>query len=163
MIRTRVSTDMFVPQRGDTALRAFVPDVAAEETGGECQLLRTGGSGATIVIAYYPARSNARLQVNVTFDSSGRLVRYNERRGIPHRPRGRLTPAQLDSAVRADEAANRSTTVSLDYAIDQAIATNRGGGRPTSAVLGTVREMESLTSLGPPAARLERVRKLCGV
>ncbi len=164
MIRTRVSNgDSFVPQRGDAALRAFVPDVAAEETGGECQLLRTSGSGATIVTAYYPTRQNARLQVTVTFDSAGHVARYSERRGVPHLARGPMTPAQLDSAVRASDAANRSTTVSLDYAIDQAIAMNRGGGKPTSAIMSTVRAMESLPALGPPSARLERMRKLCGV
>lgn len=163
-VRTRVSVgDMFVPLRGAAALRDFKADVAADETGGECQLLRTGGSGATIVTAYYPHRADARFQATITFDSSGRVVRYNERRGVPHLPRTGLTAAQLESAIREAEASTRSTTISMDYPIDQAIATNRGGGKPTTAVLGTVREMESLASLGPPAARLERVRKLCGV
>jgi hypothetical protein len=165
MVRTRVSVgDTFIPRTGDAALREFVADVPADETGGECQLLRTGGSGATVVTAYYPRRAEVRFQATITFDSSGRVVRYSERRGVPHLPRTPgLTAAQLDSAIRAAEATMRSTTISMDYPIDQAIATNRGGGKPTTAVLGTVRAMESLASLGPPAARLERVRKLCGV
>jgi len=154
---------MFVPRTGDAALREFKADVEADETGGECQLLRTGGSGATIVTAYYPRRTDALFQATITFDSSGRVVRYNERRGVPRLPRTGLTVTQLDSAIRAAEASTRSTTISMDYPIDQAIATNRGGGKPTTAVLGTVRAMESLASLGPPSARLERVRKLCGV
>ncbi len=164
MVRTGVSVgDTFYPQRGAAALRDFKPDIAADETGGECQLLRTGGSGATVVIAYYPRRTDARFQATITFDSSGHVVRYNERRGVPHLPRTGLSVAQLDSALRAAESSTRSTTVSMDYPIDQAIATNRGGGKPTTAVIGTVREIERLASLGPPAERLERVRKLCGV
>jgi hypothetical protein len=53
--------------------------------------------------------------------------------------------------------------LSFDYAIDQAIVMNRGGGKPTNAVLGTIRSMENVAKLGPPAARIERARKLCGV
>ena len=40
---------------------------------------------------------------------------------------------------------------------------NRGGGKPTNAVIGTIRSMERLDKLGPPVARIERARKLCGV
>jgi hypothetical protein len=54
-------------------------------------------------------------------------------------------------------------TVTLDYAIDQAFAMNRGGGRPTDAITAPVRDMERLRQLGPPAARIERVRRLCAV
>ena len=104
------------------------------------------------------------MQVNITFDSSGRLVRYSERRGIPDMSTSKgLKIEQLDSLIRAQEAKTRSTTVSLDYGIDQGIAMNRGGGKPTKAVIGTVREIEQMDKLGPTTARLERVRKLCGV
>jgi hypothetical protein len=82
----------------------------------------------------------------------------------PRIPAGlRLSPASLDSAVRENEARNRSTTITLDYGADRGIVMNRGGGRPTIAITGTVREIERLDQLGPPAARLERMRKLCGV
>jgi hypothetical protein len=74
-----------------------------------------------------------------------------------------LSSAQLDSAIRTNEARLRSTTVSLDYGMDQGVAMNRGAGQPTKAIIGTVREIERLDQLGPPAARLERMRKLCGV
>lgn len=165
LVRTSVRIgETFIPKTGDSAVRAFVPDVPAEETGGECSLLHTGGSGATIVIAYYPSRARPRMQVTVTFDSARRLVRYSERRGIPHIPStAGMTPAQRDSVARAADASMRSTTISLDYAIDQAIASNRGGGQPTNAVLSNVRTAEQLDNLGRPAARLERMRKLCGV
>lgn len=73
------------------------------------------------------------------------------------------TPEQIDSLIRKAEASIRSTTINMDYAIDQAIVSNRGGGKPTVAVLGTVRAVKRLEKVGPPAARLERMRKLCGV
>ena len=67
------------------------------------------------------------------------------------------------SSLRAALNATRSTNVSLDYAIDQAVVSNRGGGRPTEAIIGNVRQIESLEKLGPLTARIERIRKLCGV
>ena len=70
---------------------------------------------------------------------------------------------QLDSLLRAAEAAIRSTSISLDYAIDRAIVMNRGGGKPTNAVLATVRAVEGEKKLGPPTAHLEHMRKLCGI
>ena len=125
---------------------------------------RTMGSGATIVTAFYPARTTSRFQITLTFDSAGHVVRYNERRGIAHfKAPPNATPAQLDSTVRAAEATLRSTTISLDYPIDQAIVMNRGGGKPTNAVMATVRDVERAEKLGSVTARLERMRRLCGV
>ena len=163
MVRTRVGVgDSFSPQRGEAALRAFVPEVALDQTGGECQSIRTEGSGATVVSAYYPKRVGVQTQVTVTFDSAGHVARYSERRGVPAPIKG-VPTAKLDSALRASEAAVRSTTISFDYAIDQAIVMNHGGGKPTDAVIGAVRTMESVAKLGPPKETLERMRKLCGV
>jgi hypothetical protein len=160
----RVS-EPFRAVRSPAALRAFVPEVDAPESGGECLTTRTGGSGALTVTAFFPNRTAADLQVTTTFDSSGRLVRYHESRGVPRFQGITIStpPAQRDSMVRAAQERVRTTTISLDYAIDQAIVSNRGGGKPTDAVLATVREVERLEKLGPPIARLERMRKLCGV
>jgi hypothetical protein len=83
---------------------------------------------------------------------------------VPHIPStAGMTDVQRDGTIRAAEAGQRSTSISLDYAIDQALVSNRGAGRPTHAVLGTVRSIENLEQLGRPKARLERVRRLCGV
>ena len=160
----RVS-DSFRPESGPVALRAFVADVEMQEKGGECRVTRTGGSGATIVSAFYPARVGQQSQLTMTFDSVGHLIHYSERRGMPPTIAGArgLTPTQLDSAVRTNEARDRSTMISLDYGADRGMAINRGGGQPTTAITGTVRDIERLDQLGPPAARLERARKLCGV
>lgn len=163
--RTTISSESFSPVRSEAALRAFVPDVPFDETGGECTLVRSGGSGATTVTAYFPARANVKSSVTVIFDSTGRAVRYNELRGGVRSfrfPPG-TTQAQRDSAFRAAGQAERTTTVQLDWAIDQALLVNRGGGKPTAAVIGYVRQVERLESLGRPSDRLERIRRLCGV
>jgi hypothetical protein len=165
---TRVSVRVgegFSPRSGPEALAAFVPEVAPLDSAGECMLMRTSGAGATIATAMFPQRTNAKMQVTIMFDSSGRAVRYIESRNPPNP--GRITPAtpdaQRDSIMRAATNAVRTTRISLDFAIDQALATNSGGGRPTDAIIGTVRSFERLEKLGSPAARMERVRRLCGV
>jgi len=162
-------TDVFIgesfsPRTGDAAIRAFVPEIAPVDSGGECNVIRTGGSGATIVSASFPSRTAAQTQATITFDSSGRLIRYSERRGVAKIPSTKgMTDAQRDSTIRTANSATRSTSISLDYAIDQAIVMNRGGGKPTDAILATVRAIERLEKLGPPIARVERMRRLCGV
>ena len=156
--------DSFSPRTGDAALRAFIPDVAPVDSGGECTVSRTGGSGATIVSAWFPTRAASHTQATLMFDSVGHLIRYSERRGGAKMPSTvGMTNAQRDSSLRAATMAVRSTTLTMDYAIDQAVVANRGGGRPTDAILGTVRAIENLEKLGPLTTRVERVRKSCGV
>jgi hypothetical protein len=162
MVRVR-SGDSFSPQRGEAALQAFVPEVAPFDSAGECFTGRLPGSGVTTVSASFPTRKAPRNSVTLMFDSAGHLARYSEQRGVPRFPPPTgLTSAQLDSAMRAATDAIRTTSLSFDYAIDQAIVMNRGGGKATNAVIGSIRSMESLKKLGPPIARIERVRKLCG-
>ena len=160
-----VREESFTPLHSEAALRAFVAEVPPYEEGGECQLMRTAGSGATRVVAFFPSRAASRMTVAMTFDSVGHLVAYSETRGVP--PPVRLPPGtpreRLDSAFAAGRAAVRSTVLSFNYPLDQALIQNRGGGKPTSAVLAAVAQAEHLASLADPAARMERVRKLCGV
>lgn len=156
--------ESFSPRTGSAAIAEFVPDIAPTDSGGECMVSRTGGSGATIVSVAFPSRAASRTQATIVFDSSGRLTRYSERRGGSRIPSTvGMTAAQRDSTVRVASLATRSTTISLDYAIDQAVISNRGGGKPTDAVLSTVRAVEKLEKFGPIVARIERVRRLCGV
>ncbi len=158
------SVEAFVPDRGDSAIRAFVADVPPFDSAGECAITRTTGSGSTVVTAFFPDRPTARMQATLAFDSAGRLIRYMEVHGVV---RFRLPPgttdAQRDSILRAATSAMRSTMVTLDYAMDQGVLSNRGGGKPSHAALGSVRAMENLESAGRPRERLERIRKLCGV
>ena len=165
MVRAVVTVgESFRPATSDSALRAFVPEIPATDSGGECRLTRTSGNGSTIVQASFPSFDSVRTSVTLMFDSAGHLVRYSESRGAGlhvRTPPG-TSEAQRDSAFRASQAFRRSS-LTLDYAIDQGVATNSGGGKTTTAVLGSVRAVESLAALGPQTKRLARVRKLCGV
>lgn len=162
LIQMRTS-ETFSPRSGVAALHDFVPEAPAVDDEGECTLSRTAGSGATTVYAYYPKRVGSRMSISITFDSAGHLVRYSENRG---RAMGVMppnaTPAQRDSVLRTSEAVQRSTSVTLDYPVDRAMVINRGAGRPTDAVMGTVRDVEAMEKLGL-RDRMTRVRKLCGV
>lgn len=158
----RVET--FLPTQGDVAVATFVPDVAPADSGGDCTLGRTTGSGALRVSAFFPNSKAIAMSVTLQFDSAGHLITYGEVRNPPHFavPPG-ASAAVRDSVMRHAQDSIRTTTISLNYAVDQALAINRGGGKPTVAVIGTVRAAEHLQSLGDPAARMERVRTLCGV
>jgi hypothetical protein len=158
-----ISTGQFSPKSGEAAVQAFQPAVAAADSGGECSVTRTSGSGATTAAASFPSRAAPQMRVTLTFDSAGHLARYSEMRGMLRMkmPPG-VSDAQRDSVLHAAIESARSTTISLEWAIDQAILSNRGGGQPTDAVLTTVRRAQAVQSLGM-SARIERVRKLCGV
>lgn len=163
LVRVR-SSESFTPQRGEAAIQAFVPEIAPVDSGGECYTGRLPGSGATTISASFPTRKAPRTTITLVFDSAGHLARYSELRGVP-RPQSPvgLTDAQREEAVRVAVDTTRSTSLSFDYAIDQAIVMNRGGRKSTNAIIGTVRSFERLDKLGPPVARIERARKLCGV
>ena len=164
MIRRVSGSESFVPRTDDASIRAFRPDVAPLDSGGECSVFRTGGSGATMVTAGFPARLNPHTSVTIMFDSAGHLIRYSESWGARRVSYpGTFTNAQRDSVMRAAADAVRSTSISIDYGMDQAVVSNHGGGRPTEAILGPVRMIETLQVLGPQPVRLARVRKLCGV
>jgi hypothetical protein len=157
-------SEPFRPMRGDSAIRAFVPVVAAVDSGGECRLTRTAGSAATMMTAYFPSYDSSRNNVTLWFDSAGHLTRYSDSRGrMRLRPPPGSTQAERDSVLRALVYAERSTSISLDWAVDQALASNRGGGKPTEAIMASVREMENVERLGPPTKRIAHVRRLCGV
>lgn len=165
--RVRVSFgESFSPNVGPEAVKAFVPDVAATEAGGECAIRALPmGSKATSVVAYFPARTLPMMTVSLVFDSASHLVQYSETRGVTglrNVPAG-TSNVTRDSMLKALHDATRTTSISLNYALGQGTARNYGGGKPNNAVLATVREIESLPALGPPKDRLARVRKLCGV
>ena len=167
VLRIRVNPgESFSPETGPAAVKAFVPEIAATDSGGECRMVKgPGSSNVTIAAASFPNRATSKMNVSLTFDSAGHLVRYSEVRGytgIRNIPRG-ATEAQRDSMMRAAQLATRSTTISLDYAIGQGIVHNKGGGKLDNAVLAAPRDFESLAILGPIKDRLVRVRKLCGV
>jgi hypothetical protein len=73
-----------------------------------------------------------------------------------------MSGAQIDSALTAAMNAVRTTSITLDYPVDQAVLMNRGNRRPIDAAMGTVRAAENAERLGL-RKRLDRVRALCGV
>jgi hypothetical protein len=167
IMRTRITNvDSFSPETGTAALKAFVPDVPAFETGGECALHKlTPAAKSTVATAYFPNRTESQMNVSITFDSAGHVARYSEVRGMTGLrgiPPG-TSEAQRDTLLRAALAKTRTTSISFNYDIEQAVVRNHGGGVPDNAVLATPREMESLAILGPVKDRLVRIRRLCGV
>jgi hypothetical protein len=160
-----VSTgETFTARNGAAALHDFKPELSPVDSGGECVVGHTTGSGATVVQVYFPSRTAVRTQITITFDSVGRLVRVSDRWGIRPIPSTvGMTPERRDSTVRVATTGTRTTAILLDYAVDQGFAMNRGGGRPTDAIAAPAREIERLPQLGPPAARVQRARRLCGV
>lgn len=161
-----VVSDPYSPDVGPAAVKAFVPDIVASDSGGECAMRKLPGmSSANIATASFPNRAAALMTVSLTFDSVGHLVQYSEMRGViglRGLPPG-TSMAQRDSMLKAARAAMRSTSISFNYPIDQGVLRNYGGGKPDNAVLASIRELESLPKLGPVKDRLVRVRKLCGV
>jgi YD repeat-containing protein len=78
--------ESFSARSGAAALRDFTPELAPVDSGGECVVSRTSGSGATVVNAYFPSRTAVRTQMTITFDSAGRLVRISDRWGVTRVP-----------------------------------------------------------------------------
>lgn len=154
----------FSPKTDAASIAAFSFEVAPVDTGGECYVTKTGGNGATMVMASYPGRTSPRTTMSITFDSAGHVVRFNDHRQdrAPIRMPG-ATREQADSIYQVQQATTRSSNVSFDYVLDQAVATNMGAGQPTVAILGSVRAFEKLARLGPPVERMARMRRLCGV
>jgi hypothetical protein len=151
---------------GVDPLQSFRPEIAATETGGECNFWRTSlGPRAANTIAYFPDRATAKMTVQITFDSTGRLTQYYETRAPVNYPS--LPPATpvatRDSLFKLAREAHRSTSISVDYVTDRAYVSNFGAGRPDVTVTAKPVEVESLSRFGPVKDRLARVRKLCGV
>ena len=166
IMRAVTVPESFTPERGDAAIRAFRPAVLPADSAGDCNATRSAGSGALRVSARFFARDSSVTTVTLWFDSVGTLVRYNESRGwrlMLIRPRGGITPAQRDSTVQRSLDDRRMTTIGMDWTIDDAMATNRGGGKPAEAIYGTVRQFENLPALGPPLERIRIARRLCSV
>jgi hypothetical protein len=95
-------------------------------------------------------------------DTSGRLVRFSDRRGrvrISGIPGG--SRAQFDSAFAEARRTTRSSTVSLDYALGQALLMNDGGGKADEALMVPLRAMANDERFGAPDARAHAVLARC--
>lgn len=163
--RREIATEIsHFPARSDSAAVArFQPALEAVEMGGECVVRSAPAPGVRQLSVYFPSRAESESMVSITVDSTGRLLRYNENRGLTRLPglAGATTPAARDSAFAAARQRTRSTRILLDYVTGRALVTNEGGGQSTEAVTGTVVQFEKLDKLGFPHQRAERVRTLC--
>jgi hypothetical protein len=172
------STDVFIPvspTAGSTGLAEFQPDLPAVDGPFECtgrepigesaigrQLL---GPDAVSFSAVFPSRAEVRATIVVDVDSTGKLIRYAERRGPPIRP---SVPADLESSatpaqVAAAAAAVRSTVITLDFRRAQGSIANRGGGRPDQIARGPIEVIGSMEKFGKPLDRAARILAQCRV
>lgn len=157
-------------------LTATTPEAAArwraaielsENTGAACirrQMPEPGVNAYTLQTTNADGSNNATTLV---VDATGRVVQYSDARGTP-RVRIRetnLTPAQRDSAARAQLGEGPRTLITLDYITGMASASNRDSdpsGGP-SAVRGSTALFDTLPNLGPPSARMAATRARCNV
>jgi hypothetical protein len=153
------------PRGASIPLSEFVADAAPTESAGECVESSPFGPNSKVVMALFPSRAEATMNASLTFDSVGHLIRYNETRGFVGLRGVALSapPAERDSARAAQQAATRSTSISLDYTIGVAFLRNFGGGKAPVIATAPVSVVEKMPVFGPVDERVARVRKLCGV
>lgn len=170
----RGPTEVFIPvapPSRSATLDSFQPDLAAVDGPFECgPSSKIGETPAGRVIAgpdavsyfgMFPNRADAKATVTVIVDSTGKIIRYAERRGPPLRPQRGATASAADVAAAA--AAVRSTTITLDYRTGRAIVGNNGGGGPDQSVFGPVDIVGRLEKFGKPLDRAARVLAQCRV
>lgn len=145
------------------ALRRFRPARPAVDSGGECVVRQGVRPGTRLVSAYFPTRAAGEVLVTLTVDSAGRLLQYDEQRGLLRIPAiaEARTDAERERAVADAERGTRTTSIVLDMATGEGRAVNRGGGLPSEGVFGRVQELETAAELGRPGSRALRVAGLC--
>jgi hypothetical protein len=160
-------TDVLVgvrPSASDSvSLARFEPDLPPVNGSFECSAGERLSPNVRAVYAAFPTVANSRATVVVMMDSTGKLIRYAERRGAPIRPTiaPGLTPAATAAAVAAAADSARSTTITLDLSRARAAIANRGGGRPAQSVSEPLIVVVSLDKFGKPLDRAQRVLAQC--
>jgi hypothetical protein len=143
---------------------AWQPQVPTPPTDGTCTQREMPQPG---VVMHIMATKNADSSTNTTtvvVDGAGRVLRFSEARGVPQvvLTITNLTPAQRDSAVRAQLGAGPRTLISLDHATGEANASNLAS--PDDAPLsihGSTALFDTPPNLGVPRDRAARVRERC--
>ena len=161
---TVVTTGSVLLQSGATALAEFEPTLPPVDEGGECVVGTSPVRGARQVTAWFPTRESAKAMVILTIDSTGRVIRYSERRGVPRYPElpPGATAAMRDSLMLAAQRDLTSTVVMLDYAAGRAMAHNVTRPQPGSGITGGIEAFATADKLGRPAEREKRVIEICG-
>lgn len=173
--KSEKSTDALVPVQGraneSASLLVFHPDLPAVDGAFECTGNEQIGQSevgrrlfdpkAVSISAVFPSRAETRATVVVVVDSTGRIIRYAERRGPAIKPIVASGSVPTAAEVAAAASAVRSTMITLDYRQGRAIVANRGGGRPDEVVFGPVGVVDSMDRFGKPGDRAARVVAQC--
>jgi hypothetical protein len=158
--------DVFVgtsTREAAVALADFQPDLGAVDGPFECETREVMGPNSIAISSSFPIRAQTKATVVVFVDSTGKIIRYAERRGPPIRPG--VPPGQEAHAtaaqVAAAAAAVRSTTITLDYGRGRAMVANRGAERPDQMASGGIDVVGSNEKFGKPLDRAARVLAQC--
>jgi hypothetical protein len=129
------------------ALGRFVPLIAATEDGGECKrLASTGASGpTTILLLAFPQWTGTKRNVSVTFDSTGRRLRYSDLRGD----------------LRRDKT-GPETLILIDFERGTSHVANEWPDRPAQGADGEAALALQALNLDRPEHMIALVKERCG-
>jgi TonB family protein len=145
-------------------LDTFSLDVAMPADTGQCLVMMMMPQRTRNVSVYYPSTRDFTAATMVTVDSTGRVVRYSDSRGL-RRPLSisSFTLEQRDSAARAARAEYRATSILVDFGSGVAVAMNLGGGRPDNGISTQLDDIGSDERYGAPVRRAAAIVQRCGI
>ena len=163
LVRTTTATETrVVPVANRTRLADFSLDVPLPSDSGVCVRRPVPAGVGEMVSVYYPEQPHASAVTTVTVDTTGRIVRVSDRRGrVSFRGVPGGTPAQFDSAFAEARRSTRSSSVTLDLVIGQAILSNDGGGRPDQSVMALASSVANDPRFDRPLARAYAIVARC--
>jgi hypothetical protein len=138
----------------ERALSSFKPAREPVLEGGECVNSEVRTAGVRQLIVHFPNRKDPETAIVVFVDSSGKVIRYIENRGVP-RPSKSLDEmqTQMRELVR--------TYIQVDYVIDEATISNSGPAQKPYVVRGSVKQLENAQTVGDLRTRAALVRQIC--
>jgi hypothetical protein len=149
-------------QTGPEALSRFVVAVEPQFGGGECRTQPAPPipglpPGSRFVQVFYPRQQTAETMSAVALDPDGRMLQYQEVRGV-------RTSSNPDLRQAVDEMAGMpSTSITLDFVNGRAMVVNTGGGTPNAGVRTTLADFEADARFRDVRQRAERVLTFCHV
>jgi hypothetical protein len=139
---------------GARALDNFKPAREPVLDDGECVSSELRATGVRHFVAHFPNRKEPETAIVVFVDSSGKMVRYVENRGVPR-------PGKSMEEMQTQMRALVRTYIQVDYVTDEAMVSNRGPNQSPVGVRATVAQVENTKSLGDLRSRAALVRRLC--
>lgn len=150
-----------VSDEAAAAWRASTPAPAIEGTCTARRMPEPGVQSYTLSSRNDDGSTNSST---VFVDGTGKVLRYSEARGLPRVTieATDLSPAQRDSAVRAQLGAGPRTVITLDYVTGEATAIDTDAPRDQPAgIRGSAASFDTLPNMGPPRARSAAVLARC--